>query len=51
MQGWDWGRIWQCSAEHPCSPAQVSLTLEEAALEHRLQDTALVGSILAQGLH
>ncbi|XP_041883875.1 cell division control protein 6 homolog [Corvus kubaryi] len=31
--------------------AKVSLTLEEAALEHRLQDTALVGSILAQGLH
>ncbi|XP_053856218.1 cell division control protein 6 homolog [Vidua macroura] len=30
--------------------AKVSLTLEEAALEHRLQDTALVGSILAQGL-
>ncbi|RLV91318.1 hypothetical protein DV515_00014160 [Chloebia gouldiae] len=31
--------------------AKVSLTLEEAALEHKLQDTALVGSILAQGLH
>ncbi|XP_027522186.1 cell division control protein 6 homolog [Corapipo altera] len=31
--------------------AKVSLKLEEAALEHRLQDTALVGSILAQGLH
>ncbi|XP_005531580.1 PREDICTED: cell division control protein 6 homolog [Pseudopodoces humilis] len=31
--------------------AKVSLMLEEAALEHRLQDTALVGSILAQGLH
>ncbi|XP_054137637.1 cell division control protein 6 homolog [Melozone crissalis] len=31
--------------------AKVSLMLEEAALEHRLQDTALVGSILTQGLH
>ncbi|XP_063261044.1 cell division control protein 6 homolog [Prinia subflava] len=31
--------------------AKVSLALEEAVLEHRLQDTALLGSILAQGLH
>ncbi|KAM6108002.1 cell division control protein 6 homolog [Pterocles gutturalis] len=30
--------------------AKVSLKLEEAAVEHALQDTALVGSILAQGL-
>ncbi|XP_042643188.1 cell division control protein 6 homolog [Tyto alba] len=31
--------------------AKVSLKMEEAAVEHALQDTALVGSILAQGLH
>ncbi|XP_041318812.1 cell division control protein 6 homolog isoform X1 [Pyrgilauda ruficollis] len=31
--------------------AKVSLALEEAVLEHRLQDTALVGSILTRGLH
>ncbi|KAK4808729.1 hypothetical protein QYF61_023197 [Mycteria americana] len=30
--------------------AKVSLKMEEAAVEHALQDTALVGSILAQGL-
>ncbi|KAM6368655.1 cell division control protein 6 homolog isoform 1-T2 [Pluvialis apricaria] len=30
--------------------AKVSLKLEEAAVEHALQDAALVGSILAQGL-
>ncbi|XP_074783226.1 cell division control protein 6 homolog [Athene noctua] len=30
--------------------AKVSLKMEEAAAEHALQDTALVGSILAQGL-
>ncbi|KAM6295456.1 cell division control protein 6 homolog [Aegotheles albertisi] len=31
--------------------AKVSLKLEEAAVEHALQDAALVGSILAKGLH
>ncbi|XP_074748160.1 cell division control protein 6 homolog [Strix uralensis] len=30
--------------------AKVSLKMEEVAVEHALQDTALVGSILAQGL-
>uniref|UniRef100_A0A8C5X8B3 Cell division cycle 6 n=1 Tax=Malurus cyaneus samueli TaxID=2593467 RepID=A0A8C5X8B3_9PASS len=53
---WERGGIWQRGADHPCSLVdsalpKVSLALEEAALEHRLQDTALVGSILAQGLH
>ncbi|XP_008503991.1 cell division control protein 6 homolog [Calypte anna] len=31
--------------------AKVSLKMEEAAVEHALQDVVLVGSILAQGLH
>lgn len=42
--------VWHGGAERSSSLPQVSLKIEEAAVEHALQDMALVGSILAQGL-
>lgn len=44
------GVVGSGGAERFSSLAQVSLKMEEAAVEHALQDAALVGSILAQGL-